>query len=402
MGFFDGAKAKISQAKQGISDMNNRRKVVEIVNKLSSFPLCEEVESSIIVESLVTKYLGRSHIATIDLTNSSPEAIAKEMKELEVVVEKEREFLKIIFDESFDADIMRLRGSICVCFFDTLLDFIVDTETVISREFYGKILEKMVNEASGFDVDLYFGAGSTTNIYGWHQEYKDSHFPNLAFPQLEALAEQKFQSYQKRIKAKAAAGQVISSALSQDTIGGGQTMEMFNRENNSWSKGSLGMASVIRMVEYYIPFALDKRLLHSFRNLSSTMQTEGDIHWHFCEDGILELDLLPYAQPRWIPKSNIKSLTFGEAYNGRSTDGVTQFEQFYLYMTVKTKSSDEFTLFRFLNADRKVAAKKFNTAINSTLPNLADYYPVYFSETVHDISKHYKTTYRTTYVWGEF
>jgi hypothetical protein len=73
-------------------------------------------------------------------------------------------------------------------------------------------------------------------------------------------------------------------------------------------------------------------------------------------------------------------------------------------MTVETTGGDEFTLFRFLNEDRRTAEKKLNTALNSTLPKLADHYPVYISEVVHDISKHYKTTttYRTTYVWGEF
>lgn len=405
MGFFDGAKAKISEAKQGISDLNERRKVTEIVNTLASFPLCEEVESSIIVRSLITKYLGRSHIATIDLAKSRPEDVAKEMAELKVVVEKEREFLDIIFGEKFHTDIMRLRGSISVCFLDTILDFIVDTDSVITQDLYKAILEKMVQEASGFDTYLYFEAGSTTNIYGWHREYKDEHFPNVFFPKLEEVAERKFQNYRKRLNTQGGSKrQIISDALSQDTIGAGQTMDMYDRESNSWVKGNLGIASVIRMIEHCLPFVLNKPLLHSFRNLSSEMQTVGDMHWHLCEDGILELDLIPNALPRWIPKQNIKGLTFGEAYNGRSTDGVTQFEQFYLYMTVETTSGDEFTLFRFLNEDRRSAEKKLNTALNSTLPKLADHYPVYISDAVHDISKHYKTTttYRTTYVWGEF
>jgi hypothetical protein len=405
MGFLGGAKAKFSDAKQGISDMNERRKVSELVKTLASFPLCGEVESSIIVGSLITKYLGISHIATIDRAKSRPGVKAKEIPELHFTVEKEREFLNIIFGEKFDADIMQLRGSISVSFLDTILDFLVDTDTPISPDLYQAILEKMVHEASGFDIDLYFQAGSTTNIYGWHREYKEKHFPNVFFPKLEEVAERKFQSYRKRSKPKGGSeGQLVSAALSQDTIGAGRTMNLYDRENNLWVKGSLGMASVTRIVEYYLPHVLMKPLLHSFRNLSSEMQTVGDMHWHLCEDGILELDLIPNALPRWIPKQNIKGLTFGEAYNGRSTDGVTQFEQFYLYMTVETVAGDEFTLFRFLNEDRTIAEKKLTTALNSTLPKLADQYPVYISETVHDISKHYKTTttYRTTYVWGEF
>jgi hypothetical protein len=182
-------------------------------------------------------------------------------------------------------------------------------------------------------------------------------------------------------------------------------MDLFDYTNYSWSKGVVGMASVTRMVEYYLPpKILRKKVVTSIYNLSNEIKTTGDVHWHFCDEGILQVDLHGSAQPRWIPKSNIEELTFGEGYNGRSTNGVTEFEHFYLYMTVKTALGDEFTLFRFLSDNRKSAERNLHVYLNQTLLEIGDHYTVYISEDVYDISKHYKTTttYTTTYVWGEF
>jgi len=59
MGFLKGVKSKIGEAKQGISDMNDRRKASNLVNDLASYPLCSENDAYIIVESTFIKYLGR-------------------------------------------------------------------------------------------------------------------------------------------------------------------------------------------------------------------------------------------------------------------------------------------------------------------------------------------------------
>jgi len=59
-------------------------------------------------------------------------------------------------------------------------------------------------------------------------------------------------------------------------------------------------------------------------------------------------------------------------------------------------------LFRFLSDNRKSAERNLHVYLNQTLLDLGDHYPVYISEDVYDISKHYKTTYTTRYVWGEF
>ena len=75
MNFFKAMKSKVDETKQGISDMNDRRKVSDLLDTLASFPLCSEGDAMNIVQSLLTKYIGRSHVATIDLEASWGERI---------------------------------------------------------------------------------------------------------------------------------------------------------------------------------------------------------------------------------------------------------------------------------------------------------------------------------------
>ena len=404
MSFLKAVKAKIGETKQGISDMNERRKVSDLIDTMASFPLCSESDAFHIVEGLFTKYIGRSIVATIDLDAASPEEFTKEMAALDIVDEKLKEFLNIIAEEKFKEKIKMLRGSIYVSFLKNVLDFLDQTETAIDPDLYEEILTIMVREASGYDIAYYFGSGSTTNIYSSCIRYKNELFPEVFFPKLEETAEAKFQNYRKlqNLNEKSDS-KTIAAVLGRDTIGSGRTMDLFDYTNYSWSKGVVGMASVPRIIEYYLPSKiLRKNVVYSLRNLSVDMKQAGDVHWYFCEDGILQLDLVQDTRPRWIPISYINKLTFGEGYNGLVKDGVTQFENFFLYMTVETAFKDEFTLFKFLNSDRKKAVNKLTSLLNDTLPDLADFYSIEISDYVYDESKHYKTTYTTTYVWGEF
>jgi hypothetical protein len=404
MKFFNGVKTKIGEAKQGISDMNDRRKVSDLMNTLSSFPLCSESDAYTIVNSVVTKYLGRSYTAKIDFENSSSEEVLEELAELDAVEEKIRKFLTLIFEQHFEHDVKNLQGSICVSFLAVILDFLDVTETVIDQDMYEEILTIMIKEASGFDIELHFGPGSTADIYQGHASYKNEYFPTVFFRRLEEMANEKLQTYKRSLSSKKKLGNpMISEALSRDTIGSGRSMDIYSYQNHSWSEGYVGIASVPRMIEYYLPLRILRELVvFSFYNLSNEMTTIGNVNWHFCEDGILQVDLTEKTKPRWISKAHIQELTFGEGYNGRSSNGVTEFEEYYIYMTVKPSLREEFTLFRFLNKDRKGAERNLKVYLNETLPKLEKYYPVKVSQNVYDISKHYKTSYTTTYVWGEF
>ena len=99
MNFFKAMKTKVEETKQNVSDMNDRRKVSDLLDTLAGFPLCSESDAVYIVQSLLTKYIGRSHVATIDLEAASPEEFDREMAALDVVDEKLKDFLEIIFEE---------------------------------------------------------------------------------------------------------------------------------------------------------------------------------------------------------------------------------------------------------------------------------------------------------------
>ena len=156
MSFLKAVKAKIGETKQGISDMNDRRKVSDLIDTMASFPLCSESDALDIVQGLLTKYIGRSRVATIDLEAATPEVVAKEMAELDLVDQKMKEFLEIIFEEKFKDKVEMLSGSICVSFFNSVLEFLSQTDTVIDKELYEEILTTMIKEASGFDIVLYY------------------------------------------------------------------------------------------------------------------------------------------------------------------------------------------------------------------------------------------------------
>lgn len=275
----------------------------------------------------------------------------------------------------------------------------------IDKELYEQILTVMIQEASGFDVYLSFANESGLDIYDSHREFKTHYFPKVSFPKLEETARNKFENYNKTYELQQSKGDnSIASALVVDQIDIGRTIDIYNSEDNTWSKGLVGAACVPRMVEYYLPpRMLRKQVVASIYNLTNEMTvTGGGVHWHFCEDGILQIESDGSSQPRWISKANFEGLTFGEGYDGRSNNGVTEFEAFFLYMTVETASGDEFTLFRFLDGNRKNAERNFQVYMYQTLPLIADHYSLYTSDNTFDISKHYKTTYTTTYVWGEF
>jgi hypothetical protein len=179
MNFFKAMKTKVEETKQNVSDMNDRRKVSDLLDTLDSFPLCSESDAMYIVQSLLTKYIGRSHVATIDLEAASPEEFDREMAALDVVDEKIKDFLEIIFEEKFKDKVSMLTGSISVSFHSAILDFLGQTDTVVDKDVYEEILSVMIKEASGSDIALHFGSGSTSNIYDNHIRYKTEFFPNV-------------------------------------------------------------------------------------------------------------------------------------------------------------------------------------------------------------------------------
>lgn len=404
MKFLKSVKGLVSETKQNIISANDKRKVEDVFSELISFPLCSADDAIQIVTSITTKYLGRSHISHLNFDQASSEEIARELEILKELEDKQRYFLDTIYDPEFRYPLNTLRGSISVAMLDLILDYIDSAEYVISDMQMEEILTLMVHEASGYDVYIHFlNADNELDLLAWHSTLKEDFFPDLRLPHLEEIAMEKLEVYKRNLESEDEDSKnVVMFSLSNDTIGDGKSMKLYNYADDSWTDGYLGHANVRRIIEYYTPELIEEKLVLSLRNLNSEMKIGGNLHWHFCQNGIIQLDLNVNVVPRWIPRENIKNLTFGRGYNALTSNGVTEFEHFYLYLIVKTKSRDEFILFKYLGSERNSVEKQITMLMNSTIPTLEDYYPISISNQVHDTSKHYKTTYTTSYDWGSF
>ena len=421
MKFVERIKGKVSETKTKVAVARDRKQVREMVSRLSSLPLCNENDAYFIVESEVTEYFGRQDCFALDLdSNPTEEEKEAEFENLRVLRGQMQVFLEFLFDPSLQYSPSILKGSINARFHLKVLQYLDETQMPIDEAMYVAIIESMIAEGSGADMQECFTDNRVSDIkidlFTWFQEYKDNFFPKNSFMKAGRAAQEKLSRYIELDKISApfkgadedaqrsnpGLGNLpVSVALEADTIGGGRTIKYVPMLEKEPVEMFVGQASVVRMIDYYSPFMLEEKHVLSLRNLSISIKAESSLHWHFCENGIIETQLDVNAKPGWIPANKVKELVFGEGYDGMSKDGVTQFERYYLYMIVRTSIGPTFTLYKYLAQSTQKAMEAWADLGQESLPMLADYYNVKISDEVHDVSKHYKTTYTTyTTTWS--
>lgn len=421
MKFVDRIKGKVIETKAKVAVARDKKQVKDMVLRLEEFPLCSEYDAFWIIEGEVTRYFGRQDCFSLNLDlNPSEEEMAAEFENLNLLREQMKIFLNFLFDPNLNYSPSLLKGSINVRFHLKVLQYLDETQLPIGESLYMSIIESMIAEASGEDILDTFTDESNGNrkldLFTWFKEYKESFFPNIAFIKASRTAQEKLDRHHllKELSApflesvpgnrqsnKVLGNQPIKFALYPDTIGGGKSIKVLPVHESEFTEMYVGAASVVRMIEYHSPFLLEKKHILSLRDLSVDIKSDSSLHWHFCEDGILETRLDSNAKPGWIPANKVKELVFGEAYDGMSKDGVTQFERYYLYMIVRTSIGPTFTLFKYLAKNSQKAMEAWADLGEESLPALAEFYNIKISDEVHDVSKHYKTTYTTyTTTWS--
>jgi len=421
MKFVDRIKGKVSETKAKVAIARDKKQVRDMVSRLQEFPLCSESDAFWIVEGEVTRYFGRQDCFSLNLDlNPSEDEMAAEMENLRVLRDQMKIFLEFLFDPTLAYSPTLLKGSINVRFHLKVLQYLDETQMPISETLYMSIIESMIAEASGEDIQDSFTDENKGNrkldLFTWFNDYKENFFPNIAFIKAGNTAQGKLDLYHelKEItapfihasengsKSRANLGNPpIQIALASDTIGSGKPIKVLPVHESEFIEMYVGQASVVRMIDYHAPFLLEKNHVLSLRNLSVDIKADSTLHWHFCEDGIIETRLNVDAKPSWVPANKVKELVFGEAYDGMSKDGVTQFERYYMYMIVRTSIGPTFTLYKYLAQTSQKAMEAWADLGEDSLPALADYYKVKISDEVHDVSKHYKTTYTTyTTTWS--
>lgn len=387
---------------------------MEIIAKLKTFPLVSTSDAENIVEGELENYFGMSTSIILD-ENASDEVAQKDKENFHSLRNGPlQEFLAILFSENLNYEPSTIYGSIGVYFNDQILSFMDDVNFAIDETKFRNILMAIISQATGWEIymNYYDEESQKIDLHRWHENLKNGHYPSSTFPELFEEAEKKLKRYfkldadcdafrsQKNGRIDRRNGNPpLAVELISDTIGAGRSVKRKLRPNSNFEEFNLGHASVTSILEQHLPKILSKKHVVSLRNLTTQMKNESELHWHFCEDGILEITLNPYAVPRWLRADKIVELTFGEGYDGMSTDGQTSFERFYLYMKVRTTMGSTFTLYKYLSQDRQKATAAWEKLADQTLPKIAEFFEVSISNQSIDISKHYKTTTTYTTVW---
>lgn len=419
MKFLERIKGKASETKTKVAVARDKKQVRKMVARLSAVPLCHEAIAYFIIESEVTEYFGRQDCFALDFnSNPTEEEKEAEFENLKILRGQMQVFLEFLFDPSLQYSPSLLKGSINVLFHTKVLKYLDETQMPppFEESLFIAIIESMIAEASGCDIQDCFTAKHTSNkfdLFTWFQEYRDKFFPNLSFMREERIGREKLNRYlalerisapfklvgENNLRSQTALGNPpVQLALETHSVGSGKITK-FQLPHLDPIELCVGAAGVVRMIDYYSPFMLEEKHVFSLEHLSIGIMAEPSLDWHFCEGGIIEIQEDVNAKPAWIPAKKVKELVFGEGYDGMSKDGVTQFESYYLYMIVRTSIGPTFTLYKYLAQSTQNAMEAWADLGEESLPMLSDYYNVKISDEVHDVSKHYKTTYTTTWSW---
>ena len=153
MKFVDRIKDKVNETKAKVAVARDKKQVVEMVARLQNYPLCSNPDAYWIVESEVTRYFGREDCFSLDLElNPSEEEIAAEWEEVETLRGQMKVFLEFLFDPTVGYSPELLKGSINVRFHLKVLQYLDEVQIPIAESMYMSIIESMISEASGEDI----------------------------------------------------------------------------------------------------------------------------------------------------------------------------------------------------------------------------------------------------------
>jgi len=245
MKFVERIKGKVSETKTKVAVARDRKQVREMISRLSSLPLCNEDDAYFIVESEVTEYFGRHDCFALDLdANPTEEEKEAEFENLKILRGQMQVFLEFLFDPSLQYSPSILKGSINARFHLKVLQYLDETQMPIDEAMYVSIIESMIAEGSGADMQECFTdnrvSDTKIDLFTWFQEYRDNFFPKNSFMKAGRTAQEKLDRYIELDKISAPFKELdedgqrsnaglgnlpVSVALQADTIGGGRTIK---------------------------------------------------------------------------------------------------------------------------------------------------------------------------------
>lgn len=329
------------------------------------------------------------------------------------------ELLARIWPDDFDLD--SFQGSISATFNFVILYFVCHLDLPCSEAKFMNTLNKAMQESSVEDVQKFFdddqfddeifgvpkydssmteeawlekylneGPFVVSNLTELIPKYAGEHFPKLPMTSVLAEAQDKIQ---------------ISKSITEKFLQDEPTLMYGGLRYATMDEGSGPKANMARYVEYYAPHLIEETelliLYYLHRNLKPDPK-QLKSHWVFCESGILIVPTKNLARiPDWVPVDQVESLTFGLAYDALTSDGVTKYESYELFMFFETADGASHILYQFLSDKQAEAKRQIIKFQKDTLPLLASVYDVNWTDEVIDESSHYVTrTTTTTTFWS--
>lgn len=403
MKFGDKIKGAISGAKIKYNDSR-------FTSKLKHGDLGLSEEACKLVFEEFKSALGRDKWA-IPLPGMSTEDFKGEISDL----------LSRIWPDDYDPEMYQ--GSISAVFNFVVLYFVCHLDLPCSEAKFMNTLNRGIQESSVEDVQTFFDDDQFSDeIFGvpkyessmtedeWIEKYTNQgpyivsnlselipnyasvHFPKLPMSQVLSEAQQKI-----------AVSKSIIDKFMQDE----NTLMYSGLRYGTMDQATGPKANMARYVEYYSPELMtetDLYILHYVHRNLKPDPKQIQSHWVFCETGILIVPTKNFSRkPDWIPSDQVESITFGLAYDALTSDGVTKYERYELFMFFETSDGASHILYQYLSDKQAEAKRQINKFQKETIPLLASVYDVDWTDEIIDESSHYvtRTTSTVTYwSWG--
>ena len=288
-------------------------------------------------------------------------------------------------------------GSIAAIFNLTVIFFICRQELEVESETFLSALDWALAESSMEDINFYYNSEifsdspKEENLSILLPRYMKNFFPGEDLDSRMTIVQNKLDNLTKL-----------------QILGQEQNLIFWSEglRGSFLDKGSGPRANIVRHLEYYDHLFLDERYVAPIFSLSQTLRPDESLpseHWLFCQDGIIILeDPNNEKECSYITKDSVSQITFGQAAWGKITDGRITYAYFKISMSIELNDGSTIIRFEYISDDNDEFLEILKNKYESTISQIAEYFPVTIADEIYEDFDTYvtTTTTTTTYTYG--
>ena len=288
-------------------------------------------------------------------------------------------------------------GSIAAIFNLTVIFFICRQELEVESETFLSALDWALAESSMEDINVYYNSEifsdspKEENLSILLPRYMKNFFPGEDLDSRMTIVQNK-----------------LDNLIKLQILGQEQNLIFWSEglRGSFLDKGSGPRANIVRHLEYYDHLFLDERYVAPIFSLSQTLRPDESLpseHWLFCQDGIIILeDPNNEKECSYITKDSVSQITFGQAAWGKITDGRITYAYFKISMSIELNDGSTIIRFEYISDDNDEFLEILKIKYESTISQIAEYFPVTIADEIYEDFDTYvtTTTTTTTYTYG--